>query len=255
MIHSVQDIVRFNTDDCPAPQGVSLERIESLGPSDCSNLEASQSAGGSSPGRVNANWKETVCECGKNPDPVLPSVIITEVYFNPPGGPEDGQPKSDEYPDEWIELNNNDCGPVDIANWSLGDTSLAGALTPVPETASTILSPGERVILIPFLTDATPFLVDGVRVFKVGMGNSLGSGLNNANDRIYIYNENREIIDTMEYSCEDDRTNCPTDFEEGKTIERTNALDAESFVTSEGTPGIAIDGFQNALAGCDEGLA
>jgi len=91
----VVDRVKFNTNDCPAVQGFSLERRESLGASDCSNFGPSKATGGT-PGRQNDPWTETFCDCSLPPPPrpTLDNVTFTEIKFSP-----------DE--SEWVEILNN----------------------------------------------------------------------------------------------------------------------------------------------------
>jgi hypothetical protein len=149
------------------------------------------------------------------------------------------------YPDEWVEILNNECEDVDLTGWTLGDTSLAGGLTPFPVTESMVLKAGERAVLIPFNSVPPSPIPSGTRIFKVGNSDRLGSGFNNDNDTIFIYDAAGSIIDRIRYDCDDsDNTpiqNCGTDDEslvvEGSSIARTSATDPTSFELQTPSPG------------------
>jgi len=243
---TVVDRVTFDTSSCGEnEQDVSLERRESLGASDCTNFDRSPAKGGS-PGKENANWILNKCDCDiEKPRPMKENIIITEIKFNPVGE------SPDEHLEEWIEILNNECMQVDLSGWSLGDGSEAGGLTPYPDdNAPMTLDPGFRAVIIPFNSVPPTPIPDGTRIFKVGTKNAIGSGINNGNDVIKIFDDNGSVIDEIRFSCVEKPPplNCGSvgEFEEGETIERTDALDVESFQVSEGSPGLAISGFQNA---------
>jgi len=256
----VVDKVSFDTTMCGIgkEQDISLEREDPLASGDCSNLFPGEP---STPGRVNLVWTGTPITDGcicifPNPPPPRKKIIITEIMFNPLGGSPQDTPE--EYPGEWVEILNNECSPVDLTGWRLGDGSLADGLTPVPEGASMELLSGERAVFIPFNSAPPSPIPAGTRIFKVGNSDRIGSGLNNDNDVIYIYDDAGSIVDEIRYDCRANLLkNCGADITQGKSIERTDAFDAESFVNvpdpvpegqKSATPGEAIPGFQNAAA-------
>ena len=160
--------------------------------------------------------------------------------------------------------------PIDLEGWSLGDTSLAGFLRPVPPEAGFVLNSGEYAVLIPFDTAQNQTLLTALyplnaRIFTVGDGNSIGSGLNNNNDFVYIYDAEGNVVDTIFYKCDEpsdsdnrEKNNC-AGFEAvndpanaNKSIERQDANDTDSFVISPpgGTPGTEIEGGVQNLREC-----
>ena len=54
--------------------------------------------------------------------------------------------------DQWFEVRNNDCCDIELDEWSVGDTSLAGGLTPCSGDGSdTILPIGYTTLFIPLM--------------------------------------------------------------------------------------------------------
>jgi len=57
----------------------------------------------------------------------------------------------------------------------------------------------------------------------------------------------QQVIDTIRYNCIDNPLNCGKDEDrpvaEGQTLERQDALNLKGFAVVEGSPGIAIEGF------------
>lgn len=118
--------------------------------------------------------------------------------------------------------------------------------------------PGDRAVLIPFLSDPPSPIPEGTRVFKVGNSDRLGSGFNNDNDTISMYNLDGTVIDRIPYDCEsENRLNCSSENGEsltieGMSIERGDASDKESFSLQTPSPGADTSNIQG-VANCNEG--
>lgn len=239
----VVDRVVIDTALCGTEQDESLERTSPQGAGDCSSFRNGPVGG--SPGVKNAVWPE-IAECGPGlacvpqPRPARKKIIFTEINFDAPDL------------EQWIEIMNNDCMDVDLTDWSVGDTSLAGGVTPVPEDSPRTVPPGSRALFIPFNAALPSPLPVNTKIFRVGNaenGDQIGSGLNADKERIFIYDANGSIVDTVGYNCEDSNPafefNCDG-FVAGNTLERTDASDPESFVARPPSPGQGINGFANA---------
>ena len=247
------DMVEFDTTDpnCgTAEQDVSLERITFSGPSDCSNFARSTNgntdAPRSTPGVQNSVFEEDQCDCNLEPPSITPkNVIFTEINF-----------AEENDLDQWIEVRNNDCCDIDLDDWSVGDTSLAGGLTPCPDEGSGKTLPiGYTALFIPFNANCSEYAeLSNTKVFRIGNaenGNQIGSGLNANEERIYIYDSNGSIVDTVGYTCMGtDRVNCgdsDTTVDGTTTLQRQDASDPNSFKVLPPSPGQDTNGFENAV--------
>jgi hypothetical protein len=241
----VVDRVQFNTTECGTAQDVSLERLESLGPSDCSNFGPSESVGGT-PGRNNTNWILTECVCGTDPPIIPPCIVISEFLKTPDvNGTNDTRPD-----DEWVEIYNNGCETVDLSGWRLGDVSRTDGLIPLQiGDGEMTLEPDAFAVLVALGTSA---LIDtfpnGTKVFNVDSF-QIGSNLNDDVDQLFLYDNFGNKVDHVRYRCKDDgqpKQNCPDGVTPGFTKERIISDNSTSFAKSTdkgGTPGTRPDGF------------
>ena len=87
-------------------------------------------------------------ECASVTCPTAPSVIISEIMYNP----NSSEGTSPDYINkvEWVEIYNNGASAVDISGWKLADEDTADAwLATDGIPASSSIAPGEAVILCP----------------------------------------------------------------------------------------------------------
>lgn len=192
---------------------------------------------GGTPGEPNTNWISPVerCTCGSEPVLPLPKIIISEVLFKPDTG---------EKNDEWIELYNNGCVPINLTGWRIGDVSLTDGMIPLEgaDGITMMLDPGAYAVVIPGNTGMV--FVDGTQLIQVDTP-KIGSNLNDDIDSIFLYDDNANQIDTTSW-------NFPNGaFPGGNSIERTSAADNTSFRTQgDPSPGGANDGFNSGATSC-----
>ncbi|MCO6400316.1 MAG: DUF11 domain-containing protein [Verrucomicrobia bacterium] len=117
----------------------------------------------------------------------LNHLLITEVFADPTNAVEEAY--------EWIELFNPLAAAVDMTGWSIRD-ALPGQVDALP---SFVIQPGEFVI-IAASTNAFAAEHPGYtgRVFQVADG-TLGSGLNNFADGVFLLNPSSTAVDAVSY--------------------------------------------------------
>lgn len=153
-------------------------------------------------------------------------IIITEIMANP---------IADETLNEWIEIYNNGTEPIDIKGWIIGDDkdndTLEGGLynkegTKIPAQSYAIITDSTTRVYNNFNIswETTKLYVDD---------ESIGNGLKNSGETIWLYNKDGEAIDEVSYE----------ETKEGKSY----SLDNNTWFESEPTPG-----YSNILRiGCD----
>ncbi|MCO5067491.1 MAG: isopeptide-forming domain-containing fimbrial protein [Kiritimatiellae bacterium] len=117
----------------------------------------------------------------------LNHLLITEVFADPTNAVEEAY--------EWIELFNPLAAAVDMTGWSIRD-ALPGQVDALP---SFVIQPGEFVV-IAASTNAFAAEHPGYtgRVFQVADG-TLGSGLNNFADGVFLLNPSLTAVDAVSY--------------------------------------------------------
>jgi hypothetical protein len=209
----VVDRFIIDANECRVKSNFSLEQIKPQEPSVCKNFAQSNEFGGS-PGSENSLWDPLPCTCDSIASiPALEKIIITEVMFKPDGA----NPH-----EEWVEIYNNGCNTVDLIDWRFGDHSLTEDLYPSPEKddESILLGPGQYAVLIPALTELT--FTNDTFVIKVGVDEIIGSGLNDESDRVFLYDEQGNEIDSFGWTFD-------SSYPAGKSLERKDAESSESF--------------------------
>jgi uncharacterized protein YegL len=220
-----------------AKGGMSMERRDPLGPSDCSNFFPSAVVGGS-PGSENPGWSGrktyTPCSCTEAESIRLcESVIITEVMYDPAGR---------DFGHEWVEIRNNGVTDVDLSGWRFEDLNESDEIS--AGGGSLVLSPGEYAVIVETDRPSASLLPDGTRTFTAGK--LLGNGLKNSGDTLFIVNKVGLVVDTITYS---------DVASSGKTLERidTGSGFRSNFRESDhvgGTPGKGTPGIENAEPAC-----
>lgn len=158
-------------------------------------------------------------------------IIITEIMSNP---------IADETLNEWVELYNNGIEPIDTKGWLIGDDkdndTIEGGL--YNKEGTIIPSQGYAII-----TDSTTRVYDNFNISQETIrlytdDESIGNGLKNDGEKIWLYNENG-LLQEIEYPKTDS----------GKTWSYSN----ETWSESEPTPGYGnIPSYDNApRTGCD----
>jgi methionine-rich copper-binding protein CopC len=127
-----------------------------------------------------------------------PSVIITEIMYNPAGSGDGSSPFS-----EWVEIVNTGSEAADISGWVLDDEDAGtwGAFA-----VGTILNPGQVAVIFDTLIvdgDASAFraawsIPAEALVLGVTWG-SLANGATDTNEVLVLRNGSGEIVDTANY--------------------------------------------------------
>jgi len=138
---------------------------------------------------------------------------------------------------------------VDLTGWSLGDGSLAANISALD--GNLLVLPGEYAVFIPSAAAEDESYINsfpsGAKLILVE-GEQIGSGLNDDNDRIYLYDENGNIVTTMGYDCLNSPfLNCGDgNFPTGGSLERKKAGDDDSFeLQINPSPGAENSGFSD----------
>lgn len=143
-------------------------------------------------------------------------IIITEIMANP---------LADEDLNEWIEIYNNGTEPVDIKGWSVGDDkdndTLEGGL--YNKEGTLIPSQGYAII-----TDYNTRVYNNFNISQETTklytdDETLGNGLRNSGETVWLYSPNGEVISEATY---------------GETKEGLSySLNENTWLESEPTPG------------------
>lgn len=123
---------------------------------------------------------------------VKAEIIITEIMANP---------IADETLNEWVELYNNRTEPIDVKNWIIGDNkdndTIEGGLY---NKEGTVILPQSYAII----TDETTRVYNNfnisseIRRLYIDDG-SIGNGLRNSGETLWIYNANKELVNEVTY--------------------------------------------------------
>lgn len=158
------------------------------------------------------------------------SITINEIMADP---------VADEDLNEWIELYNNESTPVNVSSWLIGDNTgndtLEGGLY---NNEGTIIPPDGFAIITDDETRAyNNFNVspDALRLY-VDDG-SIGNGLINSGETLYLYNQNGTLIDIASYNSTDN----------GLSWSFVNS----SMHKADPTPGFSNNGSITISEGCD----
>lgn len=115
--------------------------------------------------------------------PISSALVVNEIMYDPAG---------DDNNNEWVELYNNDSTSYNVTNLTVGDLSsndtlarLQGGDTLSPAAYAIIGESGINLSLYP-----------GLSVFSAGA--SIGNGLGNSNDTVYVY-QNATVLDSIAY--------------------------------------------------------
>lgn len=151
-------------------------------------------------------------------------ILITEIMANP---------LSDESLNEWIEIYNNDTKPIDVKNWVIGDDkdndTLIGGLY---GQEGTVIPPQSYAIITDYTTRVYDNFNINLNITRLYVDDeSIGNGLRNEGETIWIYNN--DLIAKVEY----EKT------AEGKSYSFYDSI----WVESEPTPGYG----NIPLIGCD----
>jgi len=153
-------------------------------------------------------------------------IIITEIMANP---------IADESLNEWVEIYNNGTEPIDVKGWMIGDDkdndTLEGGLygkegTIIPAQSYAIITDSNTRVYNNFniSSEATKLYVDD---------ESIGNGLRNSGEIIWLYDQNGNVIYELTYG----------ETKEGQTY----SLNEDSWLETEPTPGYG----NIARIGCD----
>ena len=121
------------------------------------------------------------------------ALIINEIMADP---------IADETLNEWIELYNNESKEIDVSNWIIGDNadndSIEGGLY---GKEGTIIKPFGFAILTDDNTRAyNNFNVSPDAIKLYVDDSSMGNGLGNDGETIYLFDSSSNIIDKKEYN-------------------------------------------------------
>ncbi len=108
------------------------------------------------------------------PAPQVAHVIISEAYYNPDTA------HGDDPGNEWVELYNPTASPVDISGWSIMDATSTDAFP-----ATTTIAAGGYLIVTGTSTTANFWSFPG-GVPVVVLGGSIGNGLSNSSDGVFL---------------------------------------------------------------------
>jgi len=164
---------------------------------------------------------------------------MTEFLFKPADGEDPN--------DEWVEIFNNCCSPIDLTGWRIGDVSKTNDLLPISDGENLIMLPNAYAVLIPGQSGLS--FTDGTNVFHIGEGVMFGSNLNDNFDSIFLYDDDGNEMDSIRYNCDTTNSgfqNCSSggNFPAGNTLERKNAGDNTSFEPQNNpSPGVENAGF------------
>lgn len=142
--------------------------------------------------------------------PFVSAVQINEIMYNPPGS-DSGS--------EWIEL--YDVNVTNLSGWSIGDLNSNDTLFPL------FISNGSYYLIITKNISINNSNFSNFSIYYCGP--TIGNGLGNTGDSIFLYDENKTLVDAANYSDEFANGN-------NKTLEKFNNSWHES-LTEGGTPG------------------
>lgn len=125
------------------------------------------------------------------PTPITFHLVINEVYYDVASG------KGDEPQNEWIEIYNPTGMAVDISGWKIEDNQGLSSQRTIP-TSPPIPAYGYAVITQDSLTWSYWPEIPPATI-KIVLGNSIGNGLANENDRVIFKNPAGVEIDAMSY--------------------------------------------------------
>ena len=153
-------------------------------------------------------------------------IIITEIMADP---------IADETLNEWIEIYNNNTKEIDIKDWQIGDNKDNDTIEGGLYNKEGTIIPAQSYAII---TDEMTRVYNN---FNISQGTtrlyvddgSMGNGLRNSGETIWLYNPNKEIISEVTYE----------ETKEGKSY----SLNNNTWQKTEPTPG-----YSNILrTGCD----
>ncbi len=130
--------------------------------------------------------------CIISAEAISAEIIISEVMANP---------AADESLNEWVELRNNGSSEVNVSGWTIADASdddvilgglYDGAGTVIPADGYAIITDGMTRVYNNF--NVSP---DAVRLYTDD--NSIGNGLSNNGDEIFLYDKDMMLIDNVSY--------------------------------------------------------
>lgn len=139
-----------------------------------------------------------------------PAVLINELQYDPPGGP-------DEAGHEWVELYNASSVAVPLAGWQLADNKGAEDLGPAGR-----LEPGAYLIV----AGGEGFAADhpGYTGQVLALGGAIGNGLGNSGDRLRLLGGGGTLWDAMSYGDDATALDPPApDVAGGHSLERAPA--------------------------------
>lgn len=114
-------------------------------------------------------------------------------------------PLADDSLNEWVEIYNNETAAVDLNGWVMGDSSdndsIEGGLY---GGSGTILDPGSYAII----TDDATRVYNNFNVSSYALklyidDSSIGNGLSNSGETIYLYNTEKTLIHSVTYNSTD----------------------------------------------------
>lgn len=114
-----------------------------------------------------------------------PTVIINEINYNSSDDHDTG---------DWIELHNPNISPIEISNWTITDSDLAGGFI---FAENTILQGGEFLILCKELSKFNQFYDDIENLIG-----DISFGLSSQGDIVKLYNNEGILLDSVSYLSE-----------------------------------------------------
>lgn len=170
------------------------------------------------------------------PPPELDHVVISEVYYDvliPTRGTNDSA-------HEWVELYNDSNSPIDVSGWTIGDAASPDA--DVLPALSVI--PANGFLLIVASSTTAGFWADTIPagIPIVNLGGSIGSGMNQDGDAVYLKNTG-VTVDALSYGSNVDVFNpAAPDVADGHSLRRdgltSDTNSADDFEDRESpTPG------------------
>ena len=114
------------------------------------------------------------------PSPSVTHVVINEVFSK--GNKEN----------EWVELFNPTCSPIDVSGWTIkdhtSDTDTLPSVSPIPAKGFGVIIPSQSTVSIP----------SSAVTIQLG-NNNIGSGLNDPGDELHLKDTLNNTVDEMSY--------------------------------------------------------
>ena len=171
-------------------------------------------------------------------EPVCTGVIITEIMYNP------SSDQGSDFFNEWVEILNYSCDPVDLLGWTIedGSTSQPDLLFPL-DGGSFVLGPEEYALIIDgtgsdVLTNPAWNIAPGTRIFGTDDA-AIGNGLSNGGEMITIKDEEGDIVDLVVYD-DTDASGCGNEADGPVAGLLTDLALARHLWQNQGTRGIKI---------------